>query len=417
MTDTFITKIQINESRNVKDLTIPLSGKDRRHLIITGKNGSGKTSLLNDLFKFLQQVDNGNYRHYSNQLRSLKSTQDRLSKLTSQPNTDQLETQKKQIENQINDFKNWFKNFGGVEIFFTNAETVWEDSLAGDYLIAYFDAHRRTELKVPGGITKVNLKKKYHINEQAHQNFIQYIVNLKADRSFARDDGEEDVVQKIDEWFARFEIRMQTLFDSPKLKLRFDRKNYNFEIIEDNKLPFSFNSLADGYSAIIAIATELLLRMEGHDAKAYDLEGVVLIDEIETHLHVDQQKKVLPFFIDFFPKVQFIVTTHSPFVLSSVSNAVICDLETPLVTDDLSGYSYDALIESYFTSDKYSEEIKQRILIFDELSSKKQLNDQQKDKLRQLRNYFAHVPKYLSKELLVKLQQIELQNLPKKNKI
>ena len=45
MANTFITKIHVNESRNIKDLTIPLSENDRRHLVITGKNGSGKTSL------------------------------------------------------------------------------------------------------------------------------------------------------------------------------------------------------------------------------------------------------------------------------------------------------------------------------------------------------------------------------------
>jgi hypothetical protein len=42
------------------------------------------------------------------------------------------------------------------------------------------------------------------------------------------------------------------------------------------------------------------------------------------------------------------------------------------------------------------------------------LNKDQQNELQQLRNYFAHVPKYLSKELLVKLQQIELENLPAK---
>ena len=47
MTDTFITKIHIRQSRNVTDLTIQLSENERKHLIITGKNGSGKTSLLN----------------------------------------------------------------------------------------------------------------------------------------------------------------------------------------------------------------------------------------------------------------------------------------------------------------------------------------------------------------------------------
>lgn len=415
MSETYITKIQVQESRNIRDLTIVLSDKERKHLIITGKNGSGKTSLLNDFFMFLKQVDNKNYRHYANQLRSLRSFREQLSQLKTLPTYDQ-ESKKKQIEIRINDFEDWFKDFSGIEIFFTNADIIWEDANKGDYLIAFFDAKRHTTLNIPTGITKVHLKKKYKISERASRDFIQYIVNLKADRSFARDDGENDVVRKIDEWFKQLQTRLQILFECPTLQLRFDRKNYNFDIMEDDKIPFSFNTLADGYSAIISIATELMLRMEGHGAKTYDLQGIVLIDEIETHLHVELQKKVLPFLTDFFPKIQFIITTHSPFVLSSVSNAVVCDLETRLVTNDLSGYSYDALIESYFNTDKYSEEIKKKILFYEKLITHKKLNEKQRNHLQQLRNYFAHVPKYLSKELMVKLQQIELQSLSKKDK-
>jgi AAA15 family ATPase/GTPase len=154
--------------------------------------------------------------------------------------------------------------------------------------------------------------------------------------------------------------------------------------------------------------------MEAHNVKSYDLEGVVIIDEIETHLHVDLQKKILPFLTDFFPKIQFIVSTHSPFVLSSLSNVTICDLESKLVTQDLSGYSYDALIESYFQTDKYSEEIKEKIIEFDFLVSQNNRTVEQNEKLRFLRNYFVHTPKYLSTELLVKLQQIELTELNSK---
>lgn len=365
---------------------------------------------------FLDQIEKGHYNNYYSQLENIKSIQKHLSELSKQPMTDRLNAQKAQLEIKLKNSNDWIKRFGGVEILFNNVDTISNNVNEGNYLMILFDAKRLTDLRIPGGIRKVNLKKKYKINELARQDFVQYIVNLKADKSFARDDGENEVVKEIDEWFAKLESRLQTLFDSPKLKLKFDRKSYNFEIIEDDKLPFGFNTLAGGYSAIITIVTELLLRMEGHGAKAYDLEGVVLIDEIETHLHVELQKKVLPFLIDFFPKIQFIVTTHSPFVLSSVSNAVVCDLEALLVTEDLSGYSYDALIESYFNTDKYSEEIKKKILLYDELASQKQLDSEQEDELRQLRNYFAHVPKYLSKELMVKLQQIELQNLQKRNK-
>ncbi len=226
---------------------------------------------------------------------------------------------------------------------------------------------------MPSGIKKIDLQKRYPLQENVNQQFIQYVVNLKADRSFARDDNEKTVVASIDKWFDQFQNRLRDLFGSSTLQLKFDRKTYNFQIIEDEKEPYGFNTLSDGYSAILSIVTELLLRMEAHNVRNYDMEGLVLIDEIETHLHVDLQKKILPFLTDFFPKIQFIVSTHSPFVLSSVSNAVICDLESRIVTSDLSGYSYDALIESYFYSDKYSNSVKNKIIEFEELSLKKKL--------------------------------------------
>ena len=151
--------------------------------------------------------------------------------------------------------------------------------------------------------------------------------------------------------------------------------------------------------------------MEAHNVKSYDLEGIALIDEIETHWHVDLQKRIMPFLINFFPKIQFIVTTHSPFVLSSVSNATVCDLENKTVITDLSAYSYDALLESYFMTDKYSEVIKNKIAEYEGLSSKENKTMKDIENINSLRDYFAHVPKYLSKELYVKLQQIALHNL------
>jgi predicted ATP-binding protein involved in virulence len=56
------------------------------------------------------------------------------------------------------------------------------------------------------------------------------------------------------------------------------------------------------------------------------LEGVVFIDEIDSHLHVSLQRLILPFFTESFPKVQFIVTTHSPFVLMSTRDTLVYDL-------------------------------------------------------------------------------------------
>lgn len=51
-----------------------------------------------------------------------------------------------------------------------------------------------------------------------------------------------------------------------------------------------------------------------------EIEGIVIIDEVDLHLHIELQYQVLPQLIQLFPKVQFIVTTHSPFLLAGISH-------------------------------------------------------------------------------------------------
>lgn len=356
--DIFITSIHVEKVRNLENFDIPLSEEKRQHLIITGKNGSGKTSLLN-------LIDNC---HNANLTMRLSNGTD----------------------------ASWFFDY------------------YHDYLKISFNAKRTTNLKIPRGIEKIDFEgyvfKEMYLNTQ----FVQYIVNLKAERSFARDDNDNEAVKRIDAWFERFENQLKILFDAPDLSLVFDRQNYNFHIQIGNNEPFAFNELSDGYSAVISIVTELILRMEATGNKAYDQQGIVLIDEIETHLHVALQKKIMPFLCDFFPNVQFIVTTHSPFVLSSISNAVICDLETKEIITDLSGYSYTALVESYFDTDKYSQEVKNKITRFEELSIKDILNEQEEDERDELKHYFNNLPKFYADELEVKLQQIRLQTMARK---
>jgi predicted ATP-binding protein involved in virulence len=208
--------------------------------------------------------------------------------------------------------------------------------------------------------------------------FLQYIVNLKADRSFARDDNKQDIVQSIDEWFYKFEGLLKEIFDDPSLKLEFDSKNYTFYIISNDRGKLSFNTLSDGYSAILNIVTEIILRMEEKSSKIYNMQGIVLIDEIETHLHIELQKKILPFLTTLFPKIQFIVSSHSPFVLNSIENAVVYDLENKFRVSDLSAYSVDGIIENYFDIDKYSDSIKNKLEEYENLIQKSNLSETEK---------------------------------------
>ena len=54
--------------------------------------------------------------------------------------------------------------------------------------------------------------------------------------------------------------------------------------------------------------------------KAEDIRGIAIVDEIDLHLHADHQYSILPDLIRMFPKVQFVVTTHSPLFVLGMSN-------------------------------------------------------------------------------------------------
>jgi predicted ATP-binding protein involved in virulence len=96
------------------------------------------------------------------------------------------------------------------------------------------------------------------------------------------------------------------------------------EILSDNQnLELEISQLSDGYSRILTIimdyARRLGLANQYCDAVSAAGPGVILIDEIDLHLHPSWQQRVLPDLMRAFPGTQFIVTTHSPQVLTTVN--------------------------------------------------------------------------------------------------
>jgi predicted ATP-binding protein involved in virulence len=80
---------------------------------------------------------------------------------------------------------------------------------------------------------------------------------------------------------------------------------------------FVVDAVSGGLSAIIDLAWQIYLRSTDGQ------EMTVVIDEVENHLHASMQRRLLPSFIDAFPKVQFIVSTHSPLIVGSVQNSAV----------------------------------------------------------------------------------------------
>ncbi|MFY7866930.1 AAA family ATPase [Roseateles sp.] len=93
-----------------------------------------------------------------------------------------------------------------------------------------------------------------------------------------------------------------------------------------------FNSLSDGYRNMVAMVADIAHRASrlnphrGPDA-AHMTQGVVLIDEIDLHLHPKWQRRVVADLQRAFPKLQFIATSHSPFILQSLQPGEVIDLD------------------------------------------------------------------------------------------
>ena len=89
----------------------------------------------------------------------------------------------------------------------------------------------------------------------------------------------------------------------------------------ERSLPFSF--LSDGYRNMVAMVADIAVRCatlnpQLKEKSSQETPGVVLIDEIDLHLHPRWQRRVVNDLLRTFPRIQFFGTTHSPFVIQSL---------------------------------------------------------------------------------------------------
>ena len=111
---------------------------------------------------------------------------------------------------------------------------------------------------------------------------------------------------------------------------------YDFEL-DDVALEFKggdrypFGYLSDGQRSMTALAADIAMRcvqlnphLRGNAPK--ETEGVVLIDELDLHLHPNWQRRIVGDLTSFFPKLQFVATTHSPFIVQSLDRQGLVNL-------------------------------------------------------------------------------------------
>ena len=404
MEQTFFTDIKIEKVRHLENIRIPLGTKKRKHLILTGKNGSGKTSVLEAMVRYIQSFL-GEDSIALEKIRRLQKYYFALNHLK-----DSEQNRQEFYKKSLNSEGEELKNLTSEIVLNSNSNIQLKEKYErGNFIFAYYRAQREFQVETYENIEKVELQNKYNIVENPGAKLTKYLVDLKATQAFTKD---VEKAEKIDGWFKRFENILKTIFEDEHLELKFNDETFQFSIHESDREPFDFNTMSSGYAAVLDIINDLIIRMEAQSGlrAEFDMEGIVLIDEIETHLHLELQKKILPVLTELFSNIQFIITTHSPFILSSLDDAVIYDLENrTLVRNGLKNLPYEGIVEGYFRVDALSKELREKFERYKALVSKDELSDEEYEEIDHLEYYLDEIPDYLAQELTAEYSKMKLE--------
>ncbi|MDZ7896860.1 MAG: AAA family ATPase [Arcicella sp.] len=291
-----LKSFHIKNYRGIIDTQVDNIPADTQWIFLTGENGFGKTSVLQALASAISME---------------KPEKD---KINFSLNTKTGFIPKYPFD-KVNDEKyfDYFSEMYGGHL-----------SYYGSRLIAYGS----TRLRISAGTTQ-EVAEKYS----------------STDSLFSNDTLLINVEEYLKDWVYNYHIgflEFQEIFKSllpglDSIDIEFDNKikkskvKYHEKDFEGNtyKDAVEFLDLAAGYKNIIAMVGDMVMRLFDYISteRFSDLEGIVIIDEIDLHLHPKYQKLLVQKLTKLFPKIQFIVSTHSPIpLLGAPENSVIINV-------------------------------------------------------------------------------------------
>lgn len=171
--------------------------------------------------------------------------------------------------------------------------------------------------------------------------------------------------QQLGDWLLKHELAsLQKGHETPVLQsirsaaksalegctgLRFDFEEGRVIVEFEGGGDIPFEHLSDGQRIMLGLFCDIARRAAilnphfGGDASS-QTKGVVLIDELDLHLHPRWQRKIIPSLSKLFPLIQFICTTHSAFLIQSLYNGKLIMLDSKKTTE-FSGLSIEDIVE------------------------------------------------------------------------
>lgn len=403
----YITSIHINNLLHLKDFDINIcDNKYRKHLILTGPNGAGKTLILGALLRHLEMIVKDKTFHLERIDNIIELRQKLIAEAKQKGDLSSEKIQENLLVNLIKEKKDFTSELIARFDDITQISDRFEKK---EFIVAYYGDKRESKFVAVKNPEKPNLS--FGVKDNKVDQFVKFLVDLKIQQALAKNEGKYKDAEEITKWFEEFEGTLRELFNDSTIHLAFDYKTYGFTLCEQGKQPYDLSKLSAGYSAVLDIIADLILKMQrfDHVVRAYNVEGIVLIDEIETHLHLALQSQILPLLTKLFPGIQFIITSHSPFILNSIKDATIFDIVHREPVDDLTEYSYEALTEGYFGVSTESGELLRRIEIIDSLVHKPVLNMQEKDELVYLIEDMKRIPDAVAPSLKNRFNELMIE--------
>jgi predicted ATP-binding protein involved in virulence len=347
--------------------------------ILTGENGTGKSTILQVISSLItpHQLTPKAHLDFKDQV----YTDIRFSSF--QENTQVAEGEILTFEAYKNKFNNgqWQAERTNRNDQFLKYIQKWRSYQFEkfDFAIFAYSGYRRLDQANISYIQELSenpLERSLDLSNSINpQIILQWVANTKTKEALAYTKGDLPKAEQYKSAIKRIE---RVVSDITGLQLEFVLSDSPLQVqinIDGVKLDFSL--LADGIKSIISWIADMLMRMDrltwNTDVEVFDRNFILLLDEVEVHLHPAWQRKVLPIIQDLFRNAQIIVSTHSPFVTNSVDNAWIYKLKKaghfsvldgePILSENAK--SYRTILEEIFgVSRQFGDEVEKELDLF-----------------------------------------------------
>lgn len=189
-------------------------------------------------------------------------------------------------------------------------------------------------------------------------NLARWIVSNEFRRLKAKDAGKEDKSQRFAHTRERIESLIRDITGDETFAFVTNEDDNHVRIRQHGQV-LAMHVLPDGLASIVSWVADLLMRLDRlpwvDETPPEQRPFLLLLDEIDIHLHPAWQRKVLPMAQRMFPKAQIIASTHSPFVVGSAADAHIISFKVEQgvstvdqVVSSQQGSSYGAILRSLF---------------------------------------------------------------------